>query len=254
VSVIAVTGSASGIGAALRRRLEQQGDRVVGVDVRDAEVEADLSTGSGRVRAIAAVREATGGALDRLVVCAGVGTHVEDLRQIASVNYFGAVDVLDGLLDCLRGRPGAAAVAVCSNSAQFGPFEEHPFVLALLAHDEAKAREIAAKENAFIAYGGSKHALCRAVRRRAGPWGAAGVRLNGICPGTTETPMLRGSIEHPVWGRGVAGLDIPLRRYADAAEIAAVIGFLLGPDASYVHGSLLYADGGNDASVRPDRF
>ena len=85
-------------------------------------------------------------------------------------------------------------------------------------------------------------------------WGAAGVRLNGICPGPTETPLLRGSIEHPVWGKGVAGLEIPLDRRADPAEIAAAIDFLLGADASYVHGSVLYADGGNDAVMRPDRF
>jgi NAD(P)-dependent dehydrogenase (short-subunit alcohol dehydrogenase family) len=96
--------------------------------------------------------------------------------------------------------------------------------------------------------------LCRAVRRRASKWGEAGVRLNGICPGPTETPLLRGSIDHPIWGKGVAGLDIPLRRHAKAVEIAAVIEFLLGPDASYVHGSVLYADGGNDAVMRPDRF
>lgn len=254
MSVTAVTGSASGIGAALRERLEQKGDRVVGVDIRDAEVEADLATVDGRQQAVAGVREATGGSLDRLVLCAGLGPQVPDPRQIASVNYFGAVEVMDGLLDSLSARPGAATVAVCSNSAQFGPFEEHPFVLALLEHDEAKAREIASAENAYIAYGGSKHALCRAVRRRASRWGEAGVRLNGICPGPTETPLLRGSIDHPIWGKGVAGLDIPLRRHAKAAEVAAVIDFLLGSDASYVHGSILYADGGNDAAMRPDRF
>ncbi len=51
-----VSGSASGIGAALRRRLERDGDRVVGVDLRDAEVEADLSTAAGRDAAIAGAR------------------------------------------------------------------------------------------------------------------------------------------------------------------------------------------------------
>ena len=192
--------------------------------------------------------------IDRLVLCAGLGTHVEDLALIASVNYFGAVEVMDGLLDSIAGRPGAAVVAVCSNSAQFGPFHDHPFVLALLDGDEPRARELVAASDGFVAYGGSKHALCRAVRRRAKTWGEAGVRLNGVCPGATETPLLRGSIEHPVFGPGVAGLDIPLGRRAEPAEIADVVAFLLGPDAGYVHGSLLYADGGNDAVIRPDRF
>jgi NAD(P)-dependent dehydrogenase (short-subunit alcohol dehydrogenase family) len=254
VGTTAITGSASGIGAAVRKRLESDGDRVIGVDLRDADVETDLGTPAGRERAVAAVRDAAGGALDRLVLCAGLGAHVEDLALIASVNYFGAVDVMDGLLPELAGRPDAAAVAVCSNSAQIAPVDEHPYVLALLDGDEAKARELVAKENGFVAYAGSKHALCRAVRRRARAWGEAGVRVNGICPGTTETPLLQGSIDHPVWGPAVASLDIPLGRHADPSEMAAVIAFLLGPEAGYVHGSLLYADGGNDATMRPDRF
>ena len=254
MGTVAITGSASGIGAAVRERMASDGDRVIGVDLRDADVEADLASPEGRKRAIGAVRELAGGGIDRLVLCAGLGAHLDDFAMIASVNYFGAVEVMDGLLGDLSGRPLASAVVVCSNSAQFVPLDQHPYVLALLDHDEAKAREIVAKENGFVAYAGSKHALCRAVRRRAKVWGEAGVRLNGICPGATETPLLRGSLEHPVWGDSVAALEIPLGRHAAPAEMAAVIAFLLGPEAGYVHGSVIYADGGNDATLRPDRF
>jgi NAD(P)-dependent dehydrogenase (short-subunit alcohol dehydrogenase family) len=254
MGISAVTGSASGIGAAVRRQLERDGDRVIGVDLRDAEIEADLSQPAGREQAIAAIRAAAGGALDRLVLCAGLGAHLDDFALIASVNYFGATAFLDALLPDLSGRPGAAAVAVCSNSAQFLPVEDHPYVVALLAGDEARAREIVAEENGFLAYAGSKHALCRKLRRLAGAWGQAGVRLNGICPGPTETPLLQGSREHPVFGAGVEGLDVPLGRFAQPSEIADVIAFLLSPGAGYVHGSIVYADGGNDAVVRPDRF
>jgi NAD(P)-dependent dehydrogenase (short-subunit alcohol dehydrogenase family) len=254
VGIAAVTGSASGIGAAVRRRLERDGDRVIGVDLRGAEVEADLATPAGRARAIAAVLECSGGTLDRMVACAGVGPHVADHPLIASVNYFGAVDVLDGLLPALRGRPGAAAVAVCSNSAQLGPFQEHPYVLALLEHDEPRARELLAGADGVVAYAGSKHALSRALRRRAPAWGAAGVRLNGVAPGPTETPMLQGTIDHPVFGKGLEALPIPLARWGTPEEIAGVIAFLLGRGASYVHGSILYVDGGCDAAVLPDRF
>jgi len=189
---VAITGAASGIGAAVRTRIEAAGDSVIGVDLRGAEVDADLSNPEGRRQAVAQIRERAGGELDRLVLCAGLGPHIDDIAAIASVNYFGAVELMDALLGDLTGRPGAAVVAVCSNSAQMIPLDDHPFVLALLDGDEVRAREIVSGEAGFLAYGGSKHALCRAVRRRASRFGEAGVRLNGICPGTTQTPMLQG--------------------------------------------------------------
>jgi NAD(P)-dependent dehydrogenase (short-subunit alcohol dehydrogenase family) len=254
VARIAITGAASGIGAAIRKRLEEGGASVVGVDLRGAEIDADLSGPEGRRKSVGAIRDWADGELDQLVLCAGLGTHIDDFAAIASVNYFGAVEVMDELRGDLAGRSGAAVVAVCSNSAQFMPVDDHPFVLAMLDGDEARAREIIGKENGFLAYAGSKHALCRAVRRRASEYGEAGVRLNGICPGATQTPLLQGALEHPAFGPGVASLDIPLGHRAEPDDIAVVIDFLLGSGARYVHGSILYADGGTDATMRPDRF
>jgi NAD(P)-dependent dehydrogenase (short-subunit alcohol dehydrogenase family) len=249
-----VTGSTGGIGAAVCARLEKQGDRVIGVDVRGAEIDADFASPDGRKKAIAEARESCGGQLDRMVLCAGVNATSDHLKLIASVNYFGAVELIDGLKDCLAGRPGAAVVAVCSNSAQMGPFQEHPYVLALLEGDEAKAHEIIEKENGFIAYGGSKHALSRAVRRRASEWGKLGVRLNGIAPGPTETAMIEETRKHPVFSKGFAQLEIPVGRLASADEMAGIITFLLSPEAAFIHASILWADGGNDATIRPDAF
>jgi len=249
-----VTGSASGIGAAVRACLARDGDRVIGVDLHNAEVETDLATPAGRSRAVIAVRDACAGALDRLVLCAGLGVHVDDSARIASVNYFGAVDLLDGLQGCLAGRPGAAVAVVCSNSAQLGPFEDHPVVHALLDHDETRTHELLANENSYVAYAGSKHALARAVRRRARDWGRAGVRLNGIAPGPTRTPLIAGAARHPVWGPTVEALEIPLGRWAEPEEIAGIITFLLSSASACVHGSIWYADGGIDAAARPDRF
>lgn len=253
MGIAAVSGSASGIGAAVRTRLERDGDRVIGIDLRDAEVTADVSSAEGRAAAVAAVREECGGALDRLVLCAGVGPQVGGAR-IAQINYFGAVAMLDGLFDCLCAGRESAAVAIASNSAQLGPFQEHPVVLALLEGDEAKTCELLADDAGYIAYGASKHALSRAVRRRARQWGEAGVRLNAIAPGATQTALLEGTEKHPIWGKSASALPIPLGRKGTPEEIAGIIAFLLSPDAGYVHGSIWYADGGTDASVRPEFF
>lgn len=254
MAVAAISGSASGIGAAVRAKLEAEGFEVIGIDLRDAEVEADLSTPQGRRAAVDAVLERSQGKLDRLVLCAGVGAHIDDFALIASVNYFGAVELLDGLRPALERADDATVVVICSNSAQFGPFEKHPFVEALLAEDEPRARELVAGENGFLAYGGSKHALARAVRRRAKAWGEAGVRLNAIAPGPINTPLLQGSIDHPVFSKGVESLDIPLGRRGEPEEIAAAVCWMLGPEAAFMHGSILYFDGGNDAVWRPDQF
>ncbi|MFP6654301.1 MAG: SDR family oxidoreductase [Myxococcota bacterium] len=249
-----VTGAASGIGAAVRTCLERKGERVIGVDLRDTEVSADLSTAEGRLSALEQIRSLSEKNIDGLVLCAGIGAHVDDLALILSVNYFGTIAMLDGLLPSLAGRPHASAVVVASNSVKYAPFGDCDFVTAMLDGNEDKARELIASENGFMAYGGSKYALCCAVRRRVEAWGSNGVRLNAIAPGATETPLLQGTIDHPLYGRGLAGLKAPLGRRAEPSEIANLIAFVQSEEASYVHGSVLYVDGGNDAATRLDQF
>jgi NAD(P)-dependent dehydrogenase (short-subunit alcohol dehydrogenase family) len=255
VGRVAVSGCATGIGAAVRAEFEAAGDTVIGIDLRgDAEVIADLSAPQGRADAVAAVLEHCGGRLDRLVLCAGLGGHTADPAIVAALNYFGAVALLDGLLPALSQGNAPAAVVICSNSAQLAPsIGDWPLVAALLDGDEARARELAALAGGQASYIASKNAVGRAVRRRAGTWGEAGVRLNAVAPGTTRTPLVETALETPD-GKAIRAFPVPLGRWAEPQEIARVVAFLLGPEAGFVHGAVWYVDGGSDALTRPDRF
>jgi 3alpha-hydroxysteroid 3-dehydrogenase len=129
----------------------------------------------------------------------------------------------------------------------------------LLHHDEAEAAKIINEEpDAFLASGmayvGSKLALGRAIRQRAAAWGKAGVRLNGVAPGNTRTPMLQKILEDPNLRDGVLNMEVPLGRLAEPDEVARLVAFLCSPEASYIHGGIFYVDGGVDAQIRPDRF
>jgi NAD(P)-dependent dehydrogenase (short-subunit alcohol dehydrogenase family) len=236
MAVAVVTGAASGIGAAIRTRLEKDGFQVIGVDLRDAEIVADLSAPEGRRSAVAGVLERCGGRLDRLVACAGLGPHVRPPSLVASVNYFGAVDVIDGLCEALSRGVDPAVVVVVSNSAQMAPLDDHPFVAALLDGDEAEAgRIIDELDNPVVAYMGSKHALGRALRRRVRRFGEARV----------ADPATRDAIE---------SIDLPIGRWGQPEDVAELVAFLLAPAAGWIHGSIVFIDGGNDAEIRPERY
>ena len=253
--VIAVTGSASGIGAATRARLEAAGDRVIGIDLHDAELIADLADPSGRVAAIAGVRQRAGQQLDGLVVCAGVGPHVEPWSTIVSLNYFGAQVLLAGLRELLAAAQPSAAGAVSSNSTTL-PGVETPLVPACLAGAEEEARRIALTLDGHRAYAGAKLALSRWVRRQApaAEWAGAGIHLNAVAAGAVRTPLLEGGLEHPVFGDAIRSFPIPTGGFGSPDDIAAAIVFLLSPEASFCCGSIFFVDGGTDALIRPDVY
>jgi NAD(P)-dependent dehydrogenase (short-subunit alcohol dehydrogenase family) len=255
MATIALTGSASGIGAAIRDRLAAEGHRIVGIDLRDADVEADLGNPGGRKRAVEAVRAACDGRLDGLVACAGLGPQVKDHAAIVSVNYFGAEAILAGLRDCLEHGYQPAAVAISSNSSRL-PGVESPVVDACLDGDEERARREAVARGGIFAYAGSKLALARWVRRNAvkPEWAGRGIRLNAVAPGSTMTPLLQEGLADPEFGGAIRNFTVPLGGFGRPEDIAAAVAFLLGPDAAFCCGTVLYADGGSDALIRPDEY
>jgi NAD(P)-dependent dehydrogenase (short-subunit alcohol dehydrogenase family) len=251
---VVVTGSASGIGAAVSARFQKAGEKVIGIDIKGGDIVADLSTREGREAAIAGVRERCY-ALDGLAACAGLSSTVRPVSRIGSVNYFGVVDLLDGLFELLQRGKNPAAVVIASMSAVVSSPKD-PYVLALLENNEAEAARIIDESGEpWMAYPGSKAAVVLAVRRRAMAWGKAGVRLNAIAPGNVNTPMLQKELADPRAGKLMRELPYPLGRYAEPGEIAAAAAFLLSPEASYIHGTCLWVDGGVDAAYwRKNRF
>jgi NAD(P)-dependent dehydrogenase (short-subunit alcohol dehydrogenase family) len=251
VGTYLVTGAASGLGAAVTARLRDTGNRVVTVDLRDCDVNADLGTVEGRAEALTAALALLDGPLAGLVPCAGLGPQVPDHALIASVNFFGAVAFLDGCLDALAAGSPSAAVAISSNSTTIDPTISAELIEAFLARDEERARAIASEMAGNSVYASSKVALARDVRSRVIDWGKRGVRINAVAPGPFHSPLLQQGIDDPVFGPAITALEVPSGAIGTPDEVAGAIAFLLGPDASYVHGSILFVDGGIDAVFRP---
>jgi NAD(P)-dependent dehydrogenase (short-subunit alcohol dehydrogenase family) len=255
VGTICVTGAASGMGAATAARLRDDGHRVIGVDLRDADVVADLSTREGRDAAVSGVGDASGGALDGLVTFAGLGpVPGRSGALLTSVNFFGSIELLVGLRPLLANGTDAAAVAISSNSTTCQPGIPQDLVDACVAGDEAQARELGDKYGSILAYPASKTAIARFVRRNApsDDWIGSGIRLNAIAPGLIDTPLTAEGFADPDMKPLLEGFPIPVGRPGKAEEIAILVDYLLSPLAGFFCGSVLLCDGGTEALLRPD--
>lgn len=252
MATIAITGSASGIGAATAEILRKRGDDVVGVDLRGAEVAADLSTPQGRDDAVQGVLDACGGALDGAVACAGISLSAQrSAPSVVAVNYFGAVSFLDGLRPALAEASQPAAVAISSNSTIVIPNMPAALMDACLAGDETRACELA-EQFPWAAYAGSKTALAHWVRLCAvkEEWVGAGIRLNAVAPGRIRTAMDEEMLADEVMRAAVESFPIPVGGPGCPEEIGGFIAFLLSEQARFFCGSVVFQDGGTDALLR----
>lgn len=245
-----VTGSASGIGAATALILRDHGATVIGCDLSDADVIADLSTPAGRRTLVDQV--ATWGHIDAVLAIAG-GSRT----GLLETNYFGTVATLEGLRPLLARSEAPRAVAVSSTSS-LAPADER-VLQACADGDEAAATALVAAEPSLrdSAYGIAKRALNGWVRRMAPTpgWAGAGIPLNAVAPGVVDTPAaawifsddeVRASVE--------ATAPQPLGGFPGRPEwVGHLISWLAAPENRFVTGQVIFADGGAEAALLGDR-
>lgn len=255
----AITGSASGMGRETAQRLRDGGHTVIGVDIKDADIVADLSTPHGRNEAAERVLAASGGRLDGTVLAAGLGPSrgPDRVRQIAQVNYFGVVELLSAWRDALAAAGRAKAVVVASNSTTTMPAVPGRAVKALLAHDADKALRavrLFGPAAPTMMYGASKIAVSRWVRRHAvlPEWAGSGVRLNALAPGAIMTPLLAEQLSDPRQAKAVRSFPVPVGGFGDPGQMADWMCFMLSDAADFLCGTVVFVDGGTDAYFRPD--
>ncbi|GAA1775689.1 SDR family oxidoreductase [Actinomadura chokoriensis] len=249
---IAVSGSASGIGRALAALLRDAGDTVIGIDLRGADVCADLSVPEGRADAVARTLEKAGGRLDAVVACAGVSDFT---IMPVKVNFFGVVELLDGLRPALAEAEAPRAAVVASISGTH-PVDDD-VVRACLDLDEPAAIAAATKVEESGAggrlYPSSKSALAQWMRRvcTTPEWAGAGIPLNAIAPGVVKTAMTKPLFEDEAMFQIMnEAVPMPLNGYADPEVIAEALRWLVSPGNTHMTGQVIYVDGGAEATLR----
>jgi len=247
--VIIITGGGSGIGAASARLFGTEGARVGICDLEQVEVNAvvDEITARGG-EALGMVADVSNseqvktfvdavidrfGRLDGLFSNAGIsgrGNVVEldevDFNRTIAVNLGGAFLCCKHAIPHLARSGGGSIVLTASELALVG-----------------------SRNNA--AYTASKAGLIGLARSMALDHAGQGIRVNVLCPGPIDTPMLRDSIERHEDSRAYEQMIIdetPLHRVGNPEEIARVALFLFSDDSSYMTGSTVVADGGATAA------
>lgn len=240
-----VTGSGSGIGAATARELAARGFDVVINQPPGPEAAEALEKRAAQLRAAG---------VEAIPVLADVG----DEDGVAALGD--AVDRHSGKLAVLVNNAGTGLTKPVEDIAAedwdrlFAVHAKAHFRLATRCSGALKAAggavvnvsSVAAKVGlpGRAAYSATKAAIEGFTRALAGEWARDGVRVNAVAPGTILTPLVERNFERGLLDPDMVLARTPMGRFGTAEEVAKVIAFLAGPDASYVTGQTIYVDGG----------
>jgi NAD(P)-dependent dehydrogenase (short-subunit alcohol dehydrogenase family) len=233
---VLITGAASGIGRACAELFAGEGAALALLDRNDhglsdfdaipcpADVTAVAAVGTAVAAAVAGL-----GGLDGVVNCAGKDmlgrlTEVspEAWAEIINVNLTGSANVCRAAIPSLRAAGTGTIVNVASGAGLF-PLPDR------------------------TAYCAAKAGLVMFSKSLAMEVADSGIRVNAVCPGAIDTPMLAGSYQDapdPAAEKAMIQQRYLLRRFGEASEIAAAILFLSSAEASYITGTAMAVDGG----------
>lgn len=251
--VYVVTGADSGLGRTVVDALTPR-SRVIRCGIGDdVDVRADLATVEGRAKLRAQVEALSGGRVDGVVAAAGMGA---PRAPTVSLNYFGAIAVLEGLRPLLMRSPAPAAVVVSSSSTLNRG--SGALVRACVRGDEAAAlgaadRLVRTRRGSQI-YRSSKIALNQWVRSASvrPEWAGHGIVLNAVAPGIIGTEVVMRDWERERRLLETA-LPQPLGAPGPVAPVAALLAHAVSSENRFMTGQILYCDGGTDALTRGSR-
>jgi NAD(P)-dependent dehydrogenase (short-subunit alcohol dehydrogenase family) len=252
-ATVVVTGAAAGIGRATAIGLAERGFGVLAVDRDQAGLES-LAAESGPSQ--------SRGSIDTRVVDVSSRDQLRDLAAFARQTY----GELGGLV-CAAGLQRYGTVTETSDrvfddiievnigGVFFACRELIPLISAGGGVVVVSSVQAFAVQRGVAAYAMGKAALIGLVKAMALDHAKAGVRVNAVCPGSVDTPMLRSAAELFAEGRTsdevVAewGRNHPLGRVAEPSEVADAIAYLISDQASFVTGTELRVDGGLTAGI-----
>lgn len=259
-----ITGGSQGIGKATVAILQAQGHRVIDISLDGSDIQVDLGTVQGRQEAIRRVHELCPDGIDGLISNAGIpgGTPRQPASKVISVNYFGALSIIQGLFDLLELKQGSCVVTV-SGSVAYGPRSRYDLDELLTdCGDEARicafADELAERGCLPTPYVTTKYALCRWIRRVSAAWAVRGVIINAVAPGGVDTDIIPNMKTDPRFETTTLAYPMPTvyaaRDLMRPETIAQSLAYMVSPAGRGCCGAILYCDGGSNAILNSEIY